>query len=158
VISGKPTKTGTFSFAVKAMNAVGNDKKSLSIIINETKTGITVSPKTMSMVVGETKTLSVTATPTSVANQVTWGSNNTSVATVSASGLVTGVSEGKATIAVRTVNGEFSDECSITVMNSEPQTGNLSGGSGGCSAYGYFTFALVCVVPFALRKTGKNRG
>ena len=46
---------------------------------------------------------------------VTWSSNNPSVASVSSSGLVTGVANGTATITVTTVDGGFSATCFVTV-------------------------------------------
>src|SRR6266446_5875861 len=63
---------------------------------------VTVAPSTASLLIGLTVQLTAT---TKDANQnvltgrvVTWASNNTAVATVSATGLVTGVAQGQATI------------------------------------------------------------
>jgi len=63
---------------------------------------VTVAPPTASVVIGQTVQLTAT---TKDANQnvltgrvVTWASGNTAVATVSATGLVTGVGQGQVTI------------------------------------------------------------
>ena len=66
--------------------------------------------------VGDTLNLSVTAQPANANAEVTWSSSNTSVATVSASGLVTAVKAGTATItATSTENPAITATCTITV-------------------------------------------
>jgi uncharacterized protein YjdB len=79
----------------------------------------------MTIVVGGTETLFATITPNNATNQnVTWTSNNPSVATVSASGLVRAVSVGEARITVWTADGDYSDFCTVTVaMTAKPVTG-----------------------------------
>ena len=68
-----------------------------------------------------TKTVQLTATvapnTANAQNGITWKSNNTSIATVSTSGLVTGVKNGSTTITATTGNGK-SASCSITVITS----------------------------------------
>jgi hypothetical protein len=59
---------------------------------------ISVSPNMSNIVVGQTVQLTASATPGSVHPTYTWNSSNSSVATVSSSGLVTGVGAGSATI------------------------------------------------------------
>ena len=67
------------------------------------------------------ETLVATVLPNNATNKgVTWSSNNTSVATVSNTGLVTAKSTGNATITVTTVDGGFSATCAVTVTNSTP--------------------------------------
>src|SRR5204863_292932 len=80
---------------------------------------VTVSPASGTVAVGGT--LQLTATPKDAngtplgGRTVTWGSSNTSVATVSASGLVTGMRAGTATI---TATGEGqSGTATITVVH-----------------------------------------
>ena len=78
-------------------------------------TGVSVSPSTASIEVGETTTLTETVAPSNASNKnVTWSTNNSSVATVS-SGVVTGVSAGSATITVTTVDGSYTARCAVTV-------------------------------------------
>ncbi len=78
-------------------------------------TGVTLDKETVTIKEEETETLVATVTPENATNQnITWSSNNQSVATV-ANGVVTGVSEGTATITVTTQDGNFTDTCVVTV-------------------------------------------
>lgn len=79
-------------------------------------TSVSVSPTTASIEVDSTVQLTETVLPANATDKsVTWSSSNTSIATVSSSGLVTGVSAGNATITVTTVDGSKTATCSITV-------------------------------------------
>lgn len=69
---------------------------------------------TKEVLVGNTVTLYPTLTPSNATTTLTWKSSNTSVATVSSSGVVKGVYPGKATITVTTSNGK-SASCVVTV-------------------------------------------
>ena len=61
--------------------------------------------------------LSATVTPYNATNQnVIWSSSNTAVATVNSSGLVTGISEGSATITVTTQDAGMRATCLVHVM------------------------------------------
>ena len=66
----------------------------------------------------KTETLTPTITPSNATNKnVTWESDNTDVATVSASGVVTGVAAGVANITVTTEDGDLTATCEVTVVN-----------------------------------------
>ena len=79
-------------------------------------TGVTLLPTTATLTVGETTTLTPTVAPaTATDKSVTWLSSNTSVATVSNSGVVTAVGAGTATITVTTTDGAFTATCTVTV-------------------------------------------
>ena len=71
------------------------------------------------MAVGATKQLTAYVMPVGEADDtsVTWTSNNTSVATVSSSGLVTAKANGTATITVTTADGGYTDTCVVTVTS-----------------------------------------
>jgi endoglucanase len=88
-------------------------------------TGVTVSPTSASIGAGTTTTLTATVLPANATNKsVTWTTSNAAVATVSASGVVTGVAAGSATITVRTQDGGFTATSAITVTSSNvPVTG-----------------------------------
>ena len=76
-------------------------------------TGITVG-------VGGTWQLNATVEPDDAQNKsVTWESSDESVATVDENGLVTGKSAGSATVTVRTVDGGYTAQCSVTVEGEE---------------------------------------
>lgn len=72
---------------------------------------VTISPETASVERGETVQLSATASDDGT---ITWSSSDTSIATVSSTGLVTGVAEGTATITARR-GSAGSDTCTVTV-------------------------------------------
>lgn len=74
-------------------------------------TAITVSPSTASISGSGTQQLTVTTTPTGGA--VTWVSSDSTIATVSANGLVTGVNNGSCTITA--TSGDLSASCTVTV-------------------------------------------
>ena len=85
-------------------------------------TGVTLNASTATLTVGGTTTLTPTFTPSNATNKnVTWSSSNTSVATVSNSGVVTAVGLGSATITASATNGtaDPSDDvtatCTVTV-------------------------------------------
>lgn len=85
-------------------------------------TGVSLNESAISMAVGDTWALVATVTPENATNKsVSWSSSNTSVATVSSSGLVTAKAAGNATITVTTDDGNKTATCSVAV--SVPVTG-----------------------------------
>lgn len=77
-------------------------------------TAITLSQSGISWAVtGQTQQLTATLTPSTSTDTVSWESSNTSVATVSDSGLVTGVALGNATITATA--GSVSATCSVAI-------------------------------------------
>lgn len=81
-------------------------------------TGVSVTPISTSVSVGGTAQLTNTISPINATNQnVTWSTNNASIATVSNSGLVTGVTAGTAIITVTTQDGGFIATSTITVTS-----------------------------------------
>ncbi|MDL2317625.1 Ig-like domain-containing protein [Eubacteriales bacterium OttesenSCG-928-A19] len=85
-------------------------------------TGLALTPGSMTLSVGQTGQLRASYTPTGAVAPVTFTSSNTSIATVSSSGLVTGVSPGTATITARTLNGRYSATSYITVTGTSDTT------------------------------------
>lgn len=68
--------------------------------------------------VGANSQLQATVLPSGVSQAVSWASSNTSVATVSSSGLVTGIAAGSATITVTSVaSSQITTTYTITVVN-----------------------------------------
>jgi uncharacterized protein YjdB len=89
---------------------------------------ISLDKNTDTIPVGGTDTLTASFIPADAANRnVTWTSDNTSVATVSSNGVVNGVADGSANIKVTTADGGYADTCAITVIAS-PASGNLVAG------------------------------
>jgi hypothetical protein len=84
--------------------------------VNVPVTGVSVTPTTATINTGATQQLTATVSPANATNKtVSWSSNNTAVATVNASGLVTGVSQGSAIITVTTQSGNRTATSTITV-------------------------------------------
>lgn len=79
-------------------------------------TGVTVTPATSSVAVGATRQLTAAVEPTNATNKAgTWTSSSASIATVSNTGLVTGVAAGTATITFTTADGAKTASTALTV-------------------------------------------
>jgi len=90
--------------------------------------GVTVSPSSAEVEIGHTTSLTATVSPNDATNkEVNWFSSNTSIATVSEEGIVTGVAAGEATITATTVDGGYNSSCTVTV--SEPVEGPFPAGT-----------------------------
>jgi uncharacterized protein YjdB len=84
------------------------------ISVYQPKPSSVVLPSMTSLKVGDTYTLKPDVYPANAKYTLTWSSRNSSVASVSSSGLVTAKSAGTATITVKTDNGK-SATCKVTV-------------------------------------------
>jgi uncharacterized protein YjdB len=79
-------------------------------------TAVNLDKETLSIPEGGTETLKATIVPEDAENkEVTWKSSATQVATVDATGKVTAVKAGAATITVTSVDGEKTAICTVTV-------------------------------------------
>lgn len=91
-----------------------------SITIVKPVESVTISQDSLVLKVGKSQTLTATVSPEDATyKSVTWSSDNEKVATVGADGLVTAVGAGEANITVKTVDGEFTDVCKVTVIEPE---------------------------------------
>ena len=94
------------------------------ITVFQPVTGVTLDQMELKMYISDTAELKVTVEPSDADNQnVTWTSGNEDVATVDNNGKVTAVSEGTATIFVRTEDGGYTAECIVTVNDKQPVSG-----------------------------------
>ena len=126
MISGTPTAEGESTFTVEAANDYGSDSREFTLTIGvQDVTGVKLNKNTTTIKVGGTETLTATVEPANATNKaVTWSSDNISVATVDANGLVTAVAEGSATITVTTEDGSKTASCTVTVTTATvPVTG-----------------------------------
>ena len=84
-------------------------------------TGVTLDKTSASVKQGKHITLTATVAPENATNKnITWSSDNESVATVSNNGVVTGVAPGSAQITATTVDGGYKASCTVTVTTSLP--------------------------------------
>ncbi len=94
--------------------ASSNGHSFVSFYVNVT--GVSLNKTSTTITVGNTETLTATISPSDATNKnVSWSSSNTSVATVSSSGVVTGKGPGIATITVTTADGAKKATCTVTV-------------------------------------------
>ncbi|MEL7694957.1 MULTISPECIES: Ig-like domain-containing protein [Pantoea] len=82
-------------------------------------TGVTVTPATTSLAVGATRQLTGTVLPADATDKSgTWTTSDATKATVSSTGLVTGVAAGTATITFKSNDGNFTGTTTVTVTAS----------------------------------------
>lgn len=130
LIAGSPNGNGTYcnmnysnrggnATANEEISAIGNfswTQSSNCSVTNVPVTGVTIAPTTVTLGAGATQQLTPTVLPSNATNKsVSYSSNNTGVATVNASGLVTAVANGTATITVTTAEGNKTSTALITV-------------------------------------------
>lgn len=103
--------------ATSAENSAFSDSLTVSVVAETVDpTGVTLDQETASVTAGETMTLKATVAPSGADQSVTWSSSAEEFATVDASGVVTGVAAGAASITAKsTANGELSASCAVTV-------------------------------------------
>lgn len=121
----------TYTAYVVNYNGSG-EPKTTTFSIPISVTGITMSPTTGTLITaGSTLQLTATVSPSNATNPaVTWSSGNTSVATVDATGKVTAVANGIATITVKTTDGNKTATATITVTISGTGDNGGTGDSG----------------------------
>lgn len=117
---------GTATITCRAADGSGK-YATCKVTVEESKvyvTSVTLNKTSASLYVGETAQLSASVSPSSATNKsVSWSSGNTSVATVSSSGLVTAKSAGTATITCKATDGSGKKAtCSITVKEAVKPT------------------------------------
>lgn len=80
-------------------------------------TGVTLAPAEAQLSIGTATTLTASILPETASNKsINWTSSNALVATVSASGVVTGVASGTAVITATTVDGQKTATCNVSVV------------------------------------------
>ena len=150
--------SGTVNITVVTEEGGFTDTCAVTVTLGIPVTGVSLNTTTLTLLPGETSTLAATIAPSTATNQsVTWSSNNVVAATVSTSGLVTGIASGTATITVTTVDGSFTATCTVTVPSWQPPAGG--GLSSGGSTYSGATMALDSTgVPYIAFKDASGKG
>ncbi len=98
---------------------------SLNFTVVQPVTGITLSKSSDTITAGDTDQLTATVAPANASNQIlNWASDNTAVATVDQTGLVTAVAAGTANITAAATDGSgiTSAPCAVTVQAAVPVT------------------------------------
>ena len=131
-ISQTMSSPGTYYLHVLTVDKGENATETVSeaITVRQLVTGITLNQTSATITEGETLQLTATVTPNNASNKtLKWSSNNTGVATVSASGLVTAKSPGTATITATAQDGSNKTAtCSITVNKKVTNINDLEAG------------------------------
>ena len=115
---GKVTAVSKGTATIKAEAKDGSGKyASCSVTVNRIVSSIQLNKTSIAIFNGKTEALIATVIPSDASNTaVTWTSSNTSVATVSSSGVMTGKSRGTATITVTANDGNGAQaSCEVEV-------------------------------------------
>ncbi|MBS3942871.1 MAG: Ig-like domain-containing protein, partial [Dethiobacter sp.] len=132
---------GEASISTEQPDAQSEPAGTTSLVIPVT--GVTVTPETATINVGGTVALTAAVEPAEATNQaVAWASDNEAIATVDATGLVTAVAAGAATITAATAEGNFTATGTISVFANDNfvnrvvlsgLSGKISGGNAGAT-------------------------
>lgn len=115
-INKELSKNDTVYLRVQAYDSSKSGGYKLNITVPATTTGLEITgSKNRTIIAGDTVALSAAVYPSTANQAVNWSSSNSSVATVDSSGVVTGVGSGVAVITARSVDGGYTDTCTITV-------------------------------------------
>ena len=111
---------GTASITATTEDGQKTDTSTITVLAPEDSIigviGIVVNPEEFSLQIEEKVQLIAEISPSNATNQgYIWSSSDTSIATVSNSGLVTAVAEGTVSIIATTTEGNFTGESNITV-------------------------------------------
>ena len=114
--SGLVTAKSAGTAVITATTADGG--KTATCTVTVTATSVKLNQTTASLIPNQVLQLSATVTTTSTNKTVTWSSNNTSIATVTPSGLVTAIKNGTAVITAAANDGSGQKAtCTVTVSN-----------------------------------------
>ncbi|ADL52318.1 kelch repeat-containing protein [Clostridium cellulovorans] len=110
--NGKVTavKPGTVSITARAVD--GSNLSATCQITVKPETIINLSKTSMSIIIGQTDTLSATVTPSDIL--VNWSSNDSNIAAVDSSGVITAIGTGTTTITATTSDGKTAN-CEVVV-------------------------------------------
>ena len=128
VSNGVVTAVSTGSAIITVATVDGNYTATCSITVSDrtiSVTGVSLSTHSVEMSsIGETYTINYTISPTNATNKnITWSSSEPTVATIK-DNLITAKGDGTTIISIRTVDGDFSDTCTVTVDTSAVVAGS----------------------------------
>ena len=113
---GRIKGTGCGKATITVMSEERNYKATCSVTVGKNVTGISLAPSSLTLSVDQSQKLVLTVLPSDACNrEVSWRSDNPSVAEVSDAGVVKANFCGDATIFVTTNDGGFSGSCTVKV-------------------------------------------
>jgi len=119
--NGKVTANSSGSATITAKTSDGGKSAICHVKVTDTKipvTGVRLNKTELSLTIGESEILKAALSPSNATNNnTTWTSSNPSVAKVDNIGNITAIKAGKATITVKTVDGNQTASCIVTVNN-----------------------------------------
>jgi len=121
--TGKVTAVKEGQVKIYAKSADGGKEAYCDVTVkaDDSLKGIAFSVNQLNISAGQTTNIEVVYTPANAADKsLTWSSSNTSVATVSSNGEVTGVAAGETTITATSNEGGFEATCRVIVSEPMP--------------------------------------
>ena len=98
-------------------NWVGGKSYTINMSLKDAVMGLVLNTENLELALNETATLQATVTPDDAySKEVTWWSEDVSIATVNTDGVVTAVGVGTTSIRATTANGELSAYCAVSVV------------------------------------------
>jgi len=157
--------SGAIIFTVYAKNGTFQDYEVIVTLVSVPVTGVVLSDAAITIDHNSSYNLVATVYPVNATNQtITWSSSDDAVATVSG-GTVNGMSPGTATITVTTIDGGFTDTCTVEVVKvlqyiyGTPSSASLTiGGSTDITIAGYFSDDSIEPIATDLTFTVDNSG
>jgi uncharacterized protein YjdB len=114
--SGLVTGVASGTATITVTTADGNYTATATATVTVGVASVSLNVSTATLSIAQTVQLVATVLPSNASNKsVTWSTNNSGVATVNSSGLVTAVAGGVAVITVRTSDGSYTATTTVTV-------------------------------------------
>ena len=156
---GRVTAISTGTATITVATRDGKMKDTCEVTVINTDIILLLNKSSTSIQTGGTEQLVVTLVPpVDIFVPLTWSSSNIDITTVSASGLVNGISVGTATVTVNTEYGKYPATCVVTVLDKHDtkRAEEHSGKSGGgCNALKYVMLGFLLI--FVLLQNTKNK-
>ncbi|MBR0439781.1 MAG: S8 family serine peptidase, partial [Bacilli bacterium] len=162
---GNVTGISSGTATITATSIDGEFISSCTVTVKEPVpvTGVNITESSVSIEKDSTHQLVWEITPSNASNQnVIFVSDKDEIATVDENGLITAVGKGTTTIRILTEDGEFEDECEVTVSSDEPEIYNYTIGwgnaTGKAGTYSNFTANSGSVANILSFTSQKNNG
>lgn len=105
--------------------------------------GVSLNKDTLSLMTGESETLVAKVEPEGATNKsLLWESSNPAVAKVDDNGKVTAIKKGESVITVKTVDGGFTDNCTVSVDCSHTSTTVVPAVASTCIEHGHNEYTV----------------